>query len=155
MRARMHLVDFGVTIPEAERDTTYGERLEAEYGGILAWALEGCLAWQAGGLRVPASVREASAAYLESEDSISGWLDECCERRPGQLTLTAAHRSYRDWCERSGITALGRNGFGEQLEQKGFPRVELRKRVFVFDGLRLPTKPSWGDDAEDRHGDTF
>jgi putative DNA primase/helicase len=137
MRSRMHLIGFNVTIPEAERDPRLPEALESEYGGILAWALEGCLAWQRRGLAPPAAVRAATEAYLEGEDSIRQWVAECC-RPAGQLTLSAAHHNYRGWCEQNAVPALGRNSFGDQLEAHGYRRTEIRRRVWVFNGLSLP-----------------
>jgi phage/plasmid-associated DNA primase len=132
------LVEFGVTIPESERDTTIPDRLREEYGGILAWALEGCLKWQRDGLSPPESVRVATAAYLAGEDMIGAWIEECCERC-SQITLTAAHRSYRAWCERNGASVLGRNSFGDQLEVHGIKRTtDSHTKAQVFAGLSLP-----------------
>jgi putative DNA primase/helicase len=138
IRSRLHLVEFNVTIPEAERDTTVPERLREEHGGILAWALEGCRKWQEHGLNPPASVRAATAAYLACEDMIQAWIDECCEQG-GQITLAVAHRSYRTWCDRNGAVVLGRNTFGDQLEAHGFTRTtDSRNKTPVFAGLTLP-----------------
>ena len=72
---------------------------------------------------------------------IQGWVDECCDRG-GQITLKAAHKSYRDWCESSGAIVLGRNAFGDQLEARGFKRGELsRNKQPIFAGLTLPVTP--------------
>jgi putative DNA primase/helicase len=140
IRARMHLVEFTVTIPVAERDTTLPERLASEYGGILAWALEGCLDWQADGLAPPKAVQTATAAYLLGEDMLQAWADECCERG-GQLTLAAAHRSYRQWCERNGAIVLGRNTFADHLEARGFKKaVDSHSKGAVFTGISLPVR---------------
>lgn len=138
MRARLHLVEFGVIIPEKERDTTLPDRLKSEYGGILRWALAGCLEWQMRGLDPPAAVRATTAAYLNGEDMLAAWLDVCCERT-GQVTLQAAHSSYRGWCESNGAVVLGRNTFGNQLEAHGFRRSkESRSGKPVFIGFSLP-----------------
>ena len=138
IRSRIHLIPFMVTIPEAERDKDLPERLRAECGGILAWALAGCLDWQASGLRAPEAVTRATEGYLSAEDSIGQWLDECTARR-GQVTLKAAHASYREWCESNGgQSPLGRNTFADQLEDRGFPRAEYgHANVMTFQGLQL------------------
>jgi putative DNA primase/helicase len=141
IRSRVQLVPFEVTIPLAERDTTLPERLPNEYGGILAWALVGCLDWQSHGLAPPDTVQAASADYLNGEDMLQAWIDECCVKY-GQVTLMAAHRSYRDWCERNAAVVLGRNTFGDQLEARGFTRSkESRSGKPVFVGLSLPVNP--------------
>ncbi len=143
MRARLHLVEFSVTIPESERDTTMPEKLAAEFGGILNWAIAGCVDWQAYGLKAPAAVRAATAAYLDGEDMMAAWLSEATERG-GQITLSAAHRSYRIWCERNGAIPLGRNIFGDQLEARGFKSTTDRNKSRIFVGLTLPSEEeSW------------
>jgi len=47
---RIRLIPFNVTIPPEEQDKNLTEKLEAELPGILAWAVEGCLAWQKEGM---------------------------------------------------------------------------------------------------------
>jgi putative DNA primase/helicase len=138
IKRRINLVHFGVTIPEDEQDSALPDKLREEAPGILAWALVGCLDWQEAGLAPPEAVRAATAGYFEAEDTIAQWISECCERR-GQVTLKAAHASYRAWCDTEGATPMGRNNFGDQLEAKGFRRVEIVKRHWVFQGLSLPT----------------
>lgn len=141
IRARLHLVEFGVTIPEAERDTELGDKLAAEFGGILAWALAGSIEWQATGLAAPQAVTAATAAYLVGEDMVSAWIDEICIRG-GQVTLKAAHASYRKWSECNGTVPLGRNGFADQLEARGFKRSkESRSGNPVFSGISVPVAP--------------
>jgi putative DNA primase/helicase len=146
MRSRIHLIPFGVTIPEEERDSGLPDALESEYGGILRWAAEGSRQWQKGGLAPPSAVRATTLAYLADEDSLQGWIDECCESR-GQITLKAAHRSYSTWCEHNSQSPLGRNTFADQLEARGYPRSkDSRTKSPVFSGLSLPVAPSWSDD---------
>ena len=41
---------FTVTIPAEERDRQLGEKLKAEWPGILQWMIDGCLQWQQIGL---------------------------------------------------------------------------------------------------------
>jgi phage/plasmid-associated DNA primase len=77
---------------------------------------------------------------LDGEDSIAGWIGECCERQ-GMVKLTAAHGNYRDWCKSCGISALGRNTFGDQLASHGIRRAaEKRGGTAVFHGLQLLTQ---------------
>jgi putative DNA primase/helicase len=56
IRRRMHLIPFLVTIPAAERDPELGEKLKAEWPGILAWMIDGCLDWQRQRLAPPTAV---------------------------------------------------------------------------------------------------
>jgi putative DNA primase/helicase len=45
IRRRFHLIPFAVTIPAEERDGELTEKLKAEWPGILAWIVAGCLNW--------------------------------------------------------------------------------------------------------------
>lgn len=153
MRARMQLVEFRVTIEAAKRDTALSEKLAAEYGGILAWALEGCAEWQKIGLAPPADVLMATSAYLDAEDSIEQWMNECCDRS-GFIKLSSAHRSYRDWCEQNASPSLGRNAFADQLCGHGVARNERKDgKLEGFVGISLKTmrtRMDADDAAEER-----
>ena len=81
IRRRFNLIPFTVTIPAEERDKDLGDKLKAEWPGILQWMIDGCVDWQERGLAPPEVVTAATAAYLEAQDSIAAWLDECCELR--------------------------------------------------------------------------
>jgi putative DNA primase/helicase len=67
IRRRLHLIPFNVTIPESQRDPQLFDKLKPEWGGILQWAVDGCLEWQRTGLAPPAAVRKAIADYLASD----------------------------------------------------------------------------------------
>ena len=78
----MHLVPFDVTIPKEERDLKLGEKLRAEWPGILNWMIEGCRVWRDSGLDPPARISEATQDYLESQDVIGHWIEDCCVINP-------------------------------------------------------------------------
>jgi putative DNA primase/helicase len=56
------MIPLAVTIPVGERDETLTESLKVEWPGILAWAIQDCLIWQAHGLQPLKAVREATDA---------------------------------------------------------------------------------------------
>lgn len=80
IRRRFHLIPFAVTFSAEECDPGLSDKLRDEAGGILRLLVEGCLEWQRIGLSQPQAVRNATAAYLESEDAIAAWIDHRCER---------------------------------------------------------------------------
>ena len=87
------------------------DALLREAPGILAWAVEGCLRWRAEGLRPPAAVREATAAYREQFDDLHRFLMACC--RPEGQTLSAdLYAAYLDWCAREGEAGMSKRRFG-------------------------------------------
>ncbi|MDQ2668458.1 MAG: DNA primase, partial [Gemmatimonadota bacterium] len=115
------------------------DRLRPEFPGILSWAIEGCLAWQRGGLNPPAIVREATNEYFEGEDSFHEWLLECCERKPGNAATSAElFKSWREWSERAGEEAGSAKSFSQTLDSGGFTRITIgHAKTRGFAGLRL------------------
>jgi putative DNA primase/helicase len=140
IRRRFHLVPFIVTIPPAERVKTLTEKLEAEWPGILAWMIDGCLQWQEIGLAPPAIVTEATNTYLASQDAFSEWIAERCERdREAWTGRTAAFESWSDWAAKVGEYAGSRQRFNDALEARGF---EPRKRNTGHGFLGFRLKPA-------------
>jgi putative DNA primase/helicase len=137
IRRRMNLVPFTVTIPEGERDQKLGERLKAEYRGILNWAIEGCFSWQQQGLNPPDVVRNATEQYLSAEDIIAQWLDECClvSSQAGSSRASVLYGSYKSWAEAGNEHVLSQRRFGQKLQDKGFNKRE--SHGFVYDGIAL------------------
>ena len=132
-----NLVPFTVTIPKEKRDLQLSEKLRSEWPAILRWTIDGCLEWQRIGLEPPAAVRNATAAYLESEDAVSAWLDDCCIVDP-KHSAPSAHlfASWRAWAERNGEFAGSQKRLTQTLETKGFERMR-HGGVRVIAGLRL------------------
>jgi putative DNA primase/helicase len=137
MRRRFHLIPFAVTIPAAERDEGLKDKLRAEWPEILAWMIEGCLEWQRLGLAPPGAVRAATNAYMESEDRLSAWIEEDCERDPQAWEpASALFRSWSNWATAHGEHAGPSRGFAQSLEVRGFgPQRRPQARGVL--GLRL------------------
>ena len=56
--------------PELMQDKELPAKLKAEREGILAWMVQGCLAWQHGGLQIPEAVRTATSEYRSENDTL-------------------------------------------------------------------------------------
>lgn len=138
IRRRILLVPFTVTVPPGDRDPKLRERLRAEWPHILNWAIEGCLEWQAGGLQPPASVLEATEHYLDAEDVLGHWIEDCCECG-GALegAVGDLHRSYSRWADRHGERVFGSKRFSQALEERGLQRCKLSGGTRAFRGMRL------------------
>jgi P4 family phage/plasmid primase-like protien len=145
MRRRLHMVPFTVTIPPAQRDKRLPERLLAERDGILAWALQGCLEWQRGGLKPPATVLAATDEYFEAEDALGRWLADCCEPGAAYVEPTAAlFASWKAWAEAGGEYVGSTKRFSDNLTNRGFERGrDSGERCFR--GLRLLRTASSAD----------
>jgi putative DNA primase/helicase len=146
MRRRFHLVPFTQTIPESEVDRHFPEKLRAEWGGILKWAVDGCRAWLDKGLLAPPSVRKATDEYFVGEDSFSRWIEECCVIKPTQSDTSAAlWQSWSAWCERNGEYAGSQRVLSEKLIAKGFtPTRDNKARGFSGIGV-IRDAPSYAE----------
>ena len=85
---RIRLAPFEVTIPAGERDKELPDKLRRELPGIMAWAVRGCLDWQANGLGEPVEVSTATAAYRQEMDMLAEFLNDKCIQ--GQTASTSA-----------------------------------------------------------------
>jgi putative DNA primase/helicase len=135
---RIKLVPFTVTIPEKEKDKNLLDKLKAEWPGILAWAVQGCLLWQQEGLCEPAEVREATAAYQAEQDQIQAFLDECCfVHSSARAAAGALHDAFVAW---SGDRHMTPKAFGQRLQEKGFEPTRLHGGVRGYMGIGLLAK---------------
>jgi len=140
IRRRFHLIPFAVTIPPEERDGELTEKLKAEWPGILAWIVAGCLKWQSEGLAAPGAVTAATAEYLNSEDAIAAWIDERCERDVIAWSGTSAlFASWASWATKAGENPGSQKKFSQKLAER--PNDKFRKHDLKtgkgFDGLRI------------------
>jgi len=137
IKRRLQLTPFTVTIPEDERDRELPDKLKAEWAGILAWMVEGCLEWQRQGLAPPAAVTEATEAYLEAQDDVAEFLAQYCTVKAGATVASSAlFAAWRQFCEERNENPRHQSEFKDELEQRGF-RCQKKERTAVFHGLEL------------------
>jgi putative DNA primase/helicase len=152
IRRRFLLVPFNVVIPPDERDKDLTEKLKHEWPGILQWMIEGTLAWQRIGLAPAPAVTDATAAYLESEDAISLWLDECTvPDAKAWESCSALFNSWKAWGERTGEYVGTQRRFLQNLETKAGVAYERRKHARGYRG-RCITAQHWNFDPQERPG---
>jgi putative DNA primase/helicase len=131
---RLRLIPFTVTIPEDKQDRQLTEKLVAEWPGILAWAVRGCLAWQAHqcDLEFPEQVQAATEEYRGDSDHVVDFISERCvdwRANPEQKMRTPKERlylAYCAWCRDVGEDVLIRNAFNSRLRSHGFEDKPLR-----------------------------
>jgi putative DNA primase/helicase len=142
IKRRLWLIPFNVTIPESEQDKELIRKLTAEWPGILAWAVRGCLAWECDGLTPPPAVSAATQSYLDEQDLLRDFLESCCVLAADAWTdRTELFAAYEKWAmsvrEHS---PLDRTRFYERVRRPGIEdegrRVQSRmKRGFHGIGL--------------------
>lgn len=142
IRRRLYLIPFEAEIPAEKRDTGLAERLRAEAGGILAWAIQGCLQWQREGLRAPDRVRAATADYLEQQDVLGQWMAELVVQKGGPTRRSELYKSFRQWAEDAGEYVLPQKRFVAALESRGFRSV-LRDGIQCVEGVTIKERDPW------------
>jgi putative DNA primase/helicase len=123
-RRRFAIVPFVHKPPTPDRDLD--EKLKAEWPGILRWAIQGCLDWQANGLTRPAVVRDATENYFAEQDMFGQWLDQSCEPAPTGVerkseTSAALFYSWTNFARAAGEEPGSRKAFAERMAQRGRP----------------------------------
>ena len=143
VRRRMHLLEYHGSIAEADRDTEFKSKLEAEYPAILHTMIQGCLDWQRiGGLRKPASVVAAVDTYFDAEDSIGAWIEECLAADSAGITpIGEAYEAFSEYIEKQGESVPSKKRFSTQMQQRGYEPVK-KGGVRCLTGFRL--KPGCG-----------
>lgn len=143
---RLKVISFNNQVPKAQQDSDMEIKLLQEADGILTWLIQGCLAYQAEGLREPERVARDSAAYRADLDVISQFLEDRCElSEEFQVSAQSLYEAYTEWVENvHGSSPLGRNRFYEKLIENGFKKIKARQEGFAssiaqFRGLRLKT----------------
>jgi putative DNA primase/helicase len=141
MKRRLHLIPFTVTIPPDKRDGRLTDKLLAERDGILAWAVEGCLAWQREGLDPPAIVQAATEEYFDEEDAIGDFLDEEAQRHPqARVAVADVFQRWQEWAARRGEYVGTSRWLAQQLANRGFERTRLHGGTKGLAGLSLKPK---------------
>ncbi len=153
MKRRLHLIPFTITVPPERRDKHLQQKLLAERDGILAWALEGCLAWQRlGRLDPPSQVVAATEEYFEAEDALGRWLEERCVRQANAKSLTAElFADWKQWAEAAGEFVGSQRRFSDLLITRGVEkwRNAAGIRGFRGVGLKHPMQPAYTPYADD------
>jgi putative DNA primase/helicase len=136
---RFNRVPFTVTIPDEQVILDLADQLKAEWPGILAWAIEGCLEWQKIGLAPPKAVTDATESYLESEDVLGEWIEECCVLDTNAWTSsTELFNSWKSWAMERDEWVGSEKSFSQRLEDRGGKiRKHRTREARGFAGLRM------------------
>ncbi|MBU1605392.1 MAG: hypothetical protein KKD08_01090 [Alphaproteobacteria bacterium] len=137
-RRRFNIIPF--THKPASPDRELENKLKAEAGQILSWAIAGCMDWQANGLARPEIVAAATADYFDEQDLFGQWIDDRCERDPVKWELPA--KLYHDWTEfarAAGDDPGAQKQMKSKLERAGFKAAKTMGNR-VYRGLTLKAK---------------
>lgn len=155
---RIKLVPFEITIPEKERIPFVKmlATLKAEWPGILAWAVQGCIKWQTQGLGTPTEVTRATQAYRKEMDIVGDFLEEhCIIDVNAKAKASTLYATYKIWCDTNGEHALTQKVFGSRLTERGLER-KREKTGYFWLGIgileNLVNDPNNGSSAKKPNG---
>lgn len=145
MSRRIHLIPFTVVIPPEKRDKHLTAKLLKERDGILAWMVEGLMKWrELDGLHPPEIVTKATQEYLDAEDAIGRWLEECCENNKSAFTSSKVLlRSWKNWTEDCGEFTGAQRKLSDQLATRGFQGAKILQ-ARGFKGIQLKSQSNLG-----------
>lgn len=129
-----------------KEDLVLEKKLEAEYPGILNWAIQGLADLRAKGrFQLPKSAAEAMQLLEDLESPISQFCRDACNfQLTAWTSSTKIWEEWRRWCTEMGEPPGSREGFFTRLNTAGWQikrkqkTVEWRKgRVWGYQGLGL------------------
>lgn len=149
---RMNLVPFIHTVPAEERDELLPEKLRADAAAVLAWIIQGAVAYFRDGLQPPEAVRAATEAYKSSQDTVGQFLAARCDLYPGNKHYTVAvtdlRQAYHIWCAEEGLEPVKPRALASQLKVHGVlvgrdapPQINSGPRL--YGGLQLKDSDIW------------
>ncbi|MET0364141.1 MAG: phage/plasmid primase, P4 family, partial [Sphingobium sp.] len=141
MRRRFNIIPF-VNRPERP-DRQLEEKLKAEWGQILAWAIRGCRDWLEQGLTRPEVVLTATKEYFAEQDLYGQWFEERCDLTAGRFELCS--KFYADWtafAKEHGEEPGSNKSFGQMMKKRGFVSEKMMRsgingKVYKNIGLHL------------------
>ena len=140
---RLKLIPFEVTISEEEKDLHLPDKLREELPGVLAWAVRGAMAWLADGLGDPPEVSSAGIVWREHDDPLKEFLEDCCEIGDDLFVRASDLAAGYEWWAKQNRERypLGREGFNERIQSKGFTQSRSRRidgrQARTWEGIEL------------------
>jgi putative DNA primase/helicase len=111
------VIPFDVQVPEADVDPDLPQKLKAEAPGILAWAVQGCIAWQREkDLNPPDSVKRATGGWQQAVDHVDRFVREDLTPEADHVIASSVmYARYKAWCGEKGETELSTAKFAGRL----------------------------------------
>ncbi len=132
---RLRLIPFETSF-EGREDRHLAATLRGELPGILAWAVDGCLAWQRDGLGNATAVTAATSAYRAAEDHLGAFLADRCQPS-GAVAASDLRAAYEAYCAEAGERPLGGVALGQRLARRGIHAKRGAKGSRIYVGVTL------------------
>ena len=147
-RRRVAVAPFPATLPPEHVITNYEALLVERCGPvILRWIVEGAKMFYSAGckLQKPDVVLQATNAYLEGEDWMKAFLDECCDVDERYAVQAFQLREkYKAFCNNTGEYERSARDFAVMLRARGF---ESRHTMHGTQWIGLRVKGAFDDEG--------
>ncbi|MDA9159863.1 phage/plasmid primase, P4 family [Rhodobacteraceae bacterium] len=138
---RLRVIPFNKQFAPDQQDKTLPDRLELELSGIMNWAIEGCLKWQADGLNPPQIIQDQLDQYQTDMDTVGNYVVENLVLLPeGKLQSSVLYGHYKDWCRCMGYAFVDQRDFKSSLERIDGVSYGRSKNVRSFKGIGYQDK---------------
>lgn len=142
---RLHLVPFENKVTAQAKDPHLVNKLQAEFPGILAWLVRGCLKWQETGYRLgkPEAISKATSAYRTEQDPLGPYLlERCLFGAQYRVTVADLYRDYEEWCQSNGERhPFGKREITERLNREGVVSKPGNSNKQTYFGVGLLAEP--------------
>ena len=133
MWRRIHMIPFTMKIPKEKVDRNLKHKLKAEMTGIFKWCVDGCLMWQAEGLKMPKAVLDSVREYRREMDVISAFIEDKCELS-GSVQSSVLYAAYSSWAEENNEYRMSATKFGLEIAKR-FEKI--KGRIIYYNGISL------------------
>lgn len=124
---RLRLVPFEYQVPAERKDSGLFDKLKEEAPAVLAWIIEGAMAYYRGGMPASETIDSATQEYRRAEDTLAPFLKDRTIAT-GNVHRTALYSAYKEWCEAEGEYPMSPRRFNSQLRERGYE--EIKDRVY-------------------------
>lgn len=146
IKDRVKFIPLTFEIPRDQENRSMRDRLfDEEASGILKWMIDGCLKWQAEGLKEPAEIITATDDFFAEQDPVGLFIRDCCQCKEinsiKYSTLYDAFCSFTD-------AEISKHRFSKIIKDKGFEIQSMSANQKYVIGLCLKTNVDNNKDIE-------
>ncbi|RFT91680.1 phage/plasmid primase, P4 family [Staphylococcus haemolyticus] len=133
---RFVIIPFDKQIPINEIDRELTNKLKRELPAIMKWCVDGFLEWQRIGLSEPAIIKEQRDEYRTEMDSISSFIEECCEiDYKYRVSASELFNAYDNWAKRNNQHKMTNVKFATEVLKK-YERTTIKGKRY-YRGLKI------------------
>ena len=135
---RIKILPFNNKFIGDKRDLFIMDTLEMELDGILNWILDGYHLWKKEHLDdEPDFITEMLQNHILGNDPIEEFIQRFCDIDNNyKCKVSYLYGQYIGYCKNFYREPVGKNKFGELLDQKGFTRIRLSDGQRGYKGLK-------------------